>query len=72
MQLEIFTEFQKASFNPNEKMLWFFGIRPSDSKNYYGFIVDDFSKFVDTTNLQGFAFIRLPVTVSNRLNAGSY
>ena len=35
---------------------------PSDSKNYYGFVADDFSKFVHTTNLQGFAFIRLPIS----------
>ena len=43
--------------------------QPSDSKNYCVFEVDDFSKLMHTTNLQGFPLIRLPVTVSNRLNA---
>ena len=38
----------------------------SDSRNYFGFVVGEFSELVHTT--KSFV-IRLPVTVSNRLNA---
>ena len=39
---------QKASFKPNEKMRCFFGIGNCDSKNFCGFVVDEFSKLVHT------------------------
>ena len=39
---------------------------PSDSRNYFGFVVVEFTELVHTT--KSFV-IRLPVTVSNRLNA---
>ena len=38
---------------------------PSDSRNYFGFVVGEFSELVHTT--KSFV-IRLPVTVSSRLN----
>ena len=45
-QLEIFIEHrQKASFEPNEKMRCLFG---RNSKNYYGFVLDELSKLVFT------------------------
>ena len=44
---------QKASFEPNEKMPYLFWNSLAILKNYYGFVVDEFSKLVHTIKSQG-------------------
>ena len=46
--------------------------QPSDSKIYYGVTIDEFSELVCTVKIAQLStqpFVRLPVTVSNRLDA---
>ena len=51
-QLKIFIELRrKASLKPTDKMRMFLWKIPSDSKNYCGFVVEEFSKLIVLHNI---------------------